>query len=183
MDKLREVIRSLRCESKDSHSAESRSSFVPAGSLNEILKYEEIRLALTTCKAQLHRELESIKLIRLGGQRTFAILIKITRPELIVSFVENDQLQTAAIDSRLPYSKADLDRILPKTDATDFFENQWEFTAPVFRRRAGHRRLHERTILPFLESKRIGQGISGEIHRVKLHFSHSAAFNVLEPKV
>ena len=178
MASLREAIQSLRCESAD-----PRSSFVPAGSLREILTYKEIRLALKTCKAQLHREIESIELIRLGGQRIFAILITIYRPELIVAFVENDQLQTAAIDSRLPYSRAELDSILPKADAIDFFEKQWEFTAPIFRRRAGHRCLHDRTIFPFLESTGLGQGASGEIHKVKLHFSHSVAFNVPEPKV
>ncbi|KAI4096939.1 MAG: hypothetical protein LQ344_000742 [Seirophora lacunosa] len=171
MTTLRETIQLLRCECAD-----SRSSFVPAASLDKILTTKGIRSALRTHKVQLHRENEAVNLIRQGGLKTFAILIMIYRPQLIVAFVENDQLQTTNIDSRLPYSKGDLDQILPFADSVDFFEKQWEFTAPVFRRRAGHRCLHDRTVFPFLESSGHGHGVPGDIYKVKLHRSHCIGF-------
>ena len=100
-----------------------------------------------------------------------------------MTFVENDQLQATNIDSKLPYSKGDLSKILPAADAVDFFEKQWEFTAPVFKRRAGHRCLHDRTIFPFLESANRGKGASGDVYKVKNHRSHCNGFEVPEPQV
>ena len=89
--------------------------------------------------------------------------------------MKNEQLQKVGIDSKLPYSsRADLEKILPKIDAVDFFERQWEFTAPVFRRRSGHRCLYERTIFPFLESQILGEGSYGNVYKETLHASHIA---------
>lgn len=171
MASLKEEIQSLRCESSD-----RRSSFVPEGALDNIITIEKIKSALRSAKAQLDREQETLELILKGGKKTFAILVSIYRTERIVDFIETDQLQASKIDSKLPYSsRADLGRILPKADAAEFFEKQWEFTAPIFRRRAGHRCLHERAIFPFLESSVQGEGSFGNIYKVELHNSHSLA--------
>ena len=178
MASLREAIQSLRCESAD-----SRSLFVPAGSLDNVLTSKNIRSALDKRDVQLYRLDEFVEMIRNGGQRTFAILITIYRPEQIVAFAEHDQFQTATLDSKLPYCKADLEKILPEGDRVDFFEKQWEFTAPIFRRGAGHRCLKQRTIFPFLESAFQGEGAAGDVHKVKLHRSHFVALGVSEPHV
>ncbi|KAL8717253.1 MAG: hypothetical protein Q9225_005485 [Loekoesia sp. 1 TL-2023] len=135
-----------------------------------------IKAALRESGAQLHREPENIESIRQGGRKTFAILVSIYKADRIVNFIENEQLQKAGLDSKLPYSsRADLERILPKIGAADFFEKQWEFTAPVFRRRAGHRCLYERTVFPFLESDIHGEGSFGNVYKDKLHGSHITA--------
>ncbi|KAL8689015.1 MAG: hypothetical protein Q9218_005213 [Villophora microphyllina] len=171
MESLRGMILSLRCESSD-----RRSSFVPEGSLDEIITTTTIKAALRGSQAQLHRESENIESIKQGGRKTFAILVCIHKADRIVNFIENEQLQKAGIDSKLPYnSTAELGKILPQIDAVDFFEKQWEFTAPVFRRRAGHRCLYERTIFPFLESNIHGEGSFGNVYREKLHDSHITA--------
>ena len=171
MEALREQILSLRCESSD-----RRSSFVPEETLDKVITIKTITAALRNSRAQLHREPENIDLIMQGGKKTFAILVSIYKADRIVNFIENEQLQKAGIDSKLPYSsRADLERTLPKIDAVDFFEKQWEFTAPVFRRRSGHRCLYERTIFPFLESKIHGEGSFGNVYKEKLHASHITA--------
>ncbi|KAL9032562.1 MAG: hypothetical protein Q9180_006432, partial [Flavoplaca navasiana] len=175
MDTLRDAIHLLRWECAD-----SRSAFVPAASLDEVLTVEKIRSTLRTSMVQLHRENEAISTIRYGGQKTFAILVMIHKPHSIIAFVEKDQLQTTAIDSRLPYSKADLDKILPVADSVDFFERQWEFTAPVFRRRTGHRCLYDRTVFPFLKSTDHGKGASGDVYMVKIHRSHGVSLGTSE---
>ena len=170
METLRGQILSLRCETSD-----CRSSFVPEETLNSIITIETITAALRDSRAPLHREAENIELIRQGGKKTFAILVSIYKADRIVNFIENEQLQKVGIDSKLPYSsRADLEKILPKIDAVDFFERQWEFTAPVFRRRSGHRCLYERTIFPFLESQILGEGSFGNVYKETLHASHIA---------
>ena len=171
MESLRDSILSLRCESSD-----RRSSFVPEEALDKIITTATIRAALRVAGAQPHREPENIELVSQGGKKTFAILISIYKAARIVNFIENEQLQRPGIDSKLPYgSIVDLERILPKTDAVDFFEKQWEFTAPIFRRRSGHRCLYERTIFPFVESKFHDEGSFGNIYKEKLHKSHITA--------
>lgn len=171
MESLREEILSLRCESSD-----HRSHFVPEETLEKIITTATITAALSDSKAQLHREPENIELIRQGGKKTFAILVSIYKADRIVNFIEDGQLQKAGIDSKLPYSSsAVLERTLPKVVSVDFFEKQWEFTAPVFRPRAGHRFLYERTIFPFLESKIHGEGSFGNVYKEKLHYSHIMA--------
>ncbi len=171
MEALREDIQSLRCETAD-----RRSSFVPEGALDSIITTASIRAALRDSISQLHRENEAIELIKKGGKKTFAILVTIYKADRIISFIKSDQLQRANLDSRLPFNtKADLERILLRTDAADFFDKQWEFTAPVFRRHAGHRCLHERTIFPFMKSWVHGEGGFGNIFKIELHHSHGVA--------
>lgn len=171
MDSIRATILSLRCESSD-----RRSSFVPEGALDSVLTTPTIQIVLRSSKKQLHREPEFIDMIERGGKKTFAILICIHRADCIVNFVENEPLQKAGIDSKLPYySQTDLESILTKADATEFFERQWEFTAPIFRHRLGHRCLHRKTIFPFIDSDLLGEGSFGRVYKEKLHLKHSEA--------
>ncbi|KAL9579125.1 MAG: hypothetical protein Q9212_005287 [Teloschistes hypoglaucus] len=181
MESLRATIElSLRCESSD-----PRSSFVPEGSLDKFITTAAIKAALREAGAHLHREPENIELIRQGGKKTFAILVSMYKADLIVNFIENQQLQESGIDSKLPYgNKSDLERILPKIAAVDFFEKQWDYTVPIFRRRAGHRCLYDQTIFPFLESTLHGKGSFGDIYREQLHGSHvTADFMAQHPSV
>ncbi|KAL8840331.1 MAG: hypothetical protein Q9170_001346 [Blastenia crenularia] len=171
MAPLKEELQNLRCESSD-----PRSSFVPEGALDTTITVEKIKSALRDVKVRPDRVKETLDLIVRGGKKTFAILVSIYRTERIVDFIEIDQLQGCSIDSKLPYSsRTDLERILPKADAADFFEKQWEFTAPIFKRQAGHRCLHERTIFPFLESSIQGEGNFGYIFKIGIHPCHSQA--------
>lgn len=172
MDLLRDRIVSLRRETSD-----HRLSFVPEGTLEKIVTTEAIQAELRRSRAPLQEEPEIIKLIKQGGIKTFAILVCIYRTDRITNFIENEQLQKVGIDSKLPYiSRTELERLgLPEVDATDFFEKQWEFTAPVFRRCAGHRWLYKKIIFPFLESDDLSEGGFGTVYKVKLHESHILA--------
>ena len=172
MESLRDRIVALRRETSD-----RRLSFVPEGTLENIMSTESIRAELRRSGARIYEEPETIEIIRQGGIKTFAILVYIYKADRVANFIENEQLQKDGIDSKLPYSsRADLKRMLPLgNDAAEFFEKQWEFTAPVFRRRAGHRCLYEETIFPFLESERLGEGGFGIVYKEKLHESHIMA--------
>ena len=120
-----------------------------------------------------------MELIKDGGKKTFAILVTIYKADRIVFFIENEQLQTIELDAKLPFSsKAELERILSRADAADFLDRQWEFIAPVFRRHAGQRCLHERTIFPFLKSSEHGRGSFGNIYISELHHSHGVGLGI-----
>ena len=179
MDVLRKQILRLRYPT-----AEPRHSFVPIGALSSVLNTEVLRDCLKSSKAPLHRVDEIITLVRQGGCRTFAILIMIRMLHHLMRFVESDELQRVHLDSRLPYTLSNLESILLcKDDADEFFEQQWEFTAPVFRRRAGHRSLHDQTVFPFLESKYQGSGARGTVYKVELHPQHGKGLDATSDKV
>ncbi|KAL8658444.1 MAG: hypothetical protein Q9202_007561 [Teloschistes flavicans] len=174
MATLKEEIQNLRCESSD-----HRSSFVPEGALDTIITVDKIKSALRDAKIRPDRVKEILGLIVRGGKKTFAILVSIYRIEDIVDFIEFDQLQEYSIDAKLPYSsRIDLEKIIPRADAAEFYEKQWEFTAPIFRRRAGHRCLHERTVFPFVESSIQGEGNFGNIYKIGVHPCHILAENI-----
>ncbi|KAG8534313.1 uncharacterized protein KY384_001157 [Bacidia gigantensis] len=171
MAELKTQIQAKRYPSSD-----RRFSFVPEGVLESLFTVDKIRSALRHSKTQRDREYECIKSIQQGGKKTFAILVLIQRAHQIINFIENEQLQGSELDAKLPYSsKAALESILPKPDAEDFYEKQWEFTAPIFRRKTGHRCLDERTIFPFIETTSREGGGFGAIYQEKLHHSHSTA--------
>lgn len=159
---------------------------MPEGALDSLLTVQEIEFAVKVFKTQLHRHGEAVKLIIQGGRKTFAILVTIYKPEFIFSFIESDQLQKHYIDSKLPYgTKAELERIMFKAIVADFYDKQWEFTAPVFSGRSGHRCLHERIVLPFTASLPRGEveGSFGSIYEVKLHPRNIGNPGTREPAV
>ena len=101
----------------------------------------------------------------------FAILTILRREGDIIHFITNDQLQGYRIDFRLPFPRASLELIIPDL-ADEFYEVQWQFTAPIFSRQFHHRLLDLDTVPPFTTSKFIGQGAFGRIHEVTLHRKH-----------
>lgn len=145
---------------------------------------EVLRDCLKSSKVPLHRVDEILPLVRQGGCRTFAILVTIRMLHHLMRFIESDELQRVRLDSRLPYTLSNLESILHcKDDANEFFEQQGELRAPVFRRRAGHRSLHEQTVFPFLESEYQGSGARGTVYKVKLHPQHGKGLDVTSDKV
>lgn len=178
MASIRDEIQALRILSAD-----HRSYFIPAGALNDLLNTETIKSAYRSCKVQPNREKEVLRKVEHGGRRTFAILITIYKPHRIIDFIERDEFRTAGIDSKLPFSRAELELFLPITEAGDFFDKQWELTAPIFSRRAGHRLLDQRTIFPFLESRDHAEGAFGAVHLIRLHPSHGKLLGIPQDQV
>ena len=109
-----------------------------------------------------------------GARQIFGILILVRRPECISNFIRNDrfQYQLSHLDHKTPFQYEILGKILPKDIATDFYETQWEFTAPVFTRRVLPRFLEEDTVMPFLKDTIVGEGGFGVIHEIEIHPFH-----------
>ena len=175
---LRERIQSLRLRNIDS------KNFVPAGSLNSILSNDVVAQAVKECNFPKYRQSEVASWIVQGGRRTFAILIMIRQEFLMLNFVEKDQLQDAWADSKLPFSRLALEKILPTESAIDFFDNQWEFVSPIFSPSKGHRHLDDHIILPFFDNLRQrGDGGFGLVSEIDVHPKHIDCAKAVDNKV
>lgn len=112
-----------------------------------------------------------------NGLRVFATLLSISRPELIRRFIEIDHFSHIQFDSRLPLPISTLrkDWIL-EDEATcrRFYQKQWRFLAPIFQADQTHRVLDDHTILPFINSERLGEGACGEVFDIALEGTNQA---------
>ena len=179
LELLRDKILHLRLRT-----AEPRVSFVPAGALNRVLTPETIREAIQASNLPVHRHSELVGQLTRGGRRLFAILLVIHKSSRLLHFIESDELQNIGLDSRLPMSLSTLENILCfKNDAAEFFEKQWEFTAPIFKRRAGHRFLNGQTVFPFLRSEIKGTGGYSNVYQVVLHPDHARSLGTSDNQV
>lgn len=111
-------------------------------------------------------------LIKIGGRRIFAILALIQRPHLFSAFIENDQLQRGDPDHKLPFKKEQLKDLLPPTTLEDFWDKQWEFTAPFFSESVFARVLPDEFVLPFLKEEELGEGSLGRVYTVQIEQSY-----------
>ncbi|KAL8723337.1 MAG: hypothetical protein Q9181_007303 [Wetmoreana brouardii] len=146
--------------------------FVPDGTLKRVITEPAVLSAIEACEISPGRRDEIVERVTHGGRRLFATLTLINRPVLILKFIENDQLIPRGLDSSLPFSLPTLQDILPTADADDFFEKQWEFTAPVLSRCQGHRILNEHTRFPFMDSTLLEEGGFGKVFEVEVHPDH-----------
>ncbi len=146
--------------------------FIPAATFDRILTADAVRSVVRECGIDTHRQSEVIQIIEDGGRKTLAILLDLRLPELFTQFVEIDQYSTG-VDMKLPYDQRTLESILPFNAARKFHDTQWEFIAPRFRKGMGHRKLEFNTILPFIETKRLGEDAFSEVRAVAIHPDHS----------
>jgi hypothetical protein len=118
-----------------------------------------------------------------GARRVFAILVVLNNQErLILNFIQHDNYQHS--DHKLPFKKETLESIFSDPAmATDFYEKQWEFCAPLLVRGVQHRALDIFTCLPFVEDIKIGEGGFGEVFRITLHEGHQDLSMVSSTKV
>lgn len=145
--------------------------FIPHRPLIRLLTNDAISAALhRTNLSELHRlQIPSIaQRITSGGRKVFAILVFLKDEEaMIVQFFKHDQLVPTPLDSRLPFSQEELTNIVPDI-ASEFFERQWEFCAPIFSKGVLHRELHDSIHLPFVSEKSYGAGGFGDVYWFKL---------------
>ncbi|KAF2659852.1 kinase-like protein [Lophiostoma macrostomum CBS 122681] len=171
MQSLRSEIKALR------HQVDGDSRyFVPHQSLSKLFSYEKVSSALEAYRVVPRERLDSLVVrILSGALRVFAILVVLGGNEKeILRFVEHDNFQGLPIDHRLPFSSSDLKQLIPNI-WDDFYEKQWEFSAPVFLRDTEHRFLDDFTILPFVRDQKIAAGGFGEVFRIRLHPDHQQA--------
>ncbi len=152
---------------------EGSKSFVPHQKLFDLLSKDVIQSVLEERDIVPWYNLESIvDRIFSGARRIFAILVVLRGQENeILRFLEHESFQKSPLDHRLPFSDRELERIVPEI-AIEFYEKQWEFTAPVFTRSVDHRHLQASIVLPFLEDKKIGEGGFGEVFKITLDPTH-----------
>jgi hypothetical protein len=108
-----------------------------------------------------------------GGRRTFAILVLLKRPDLFPNFIKDDQLQGSDPDHKLPYGQEKLEALLCPPVSHEFWDKQWEFTAPFFSESLFARVLPDEFILPFLKKdKLLGTGALGRVFEIVIERSY-----------
>ena len=168
MESLKHEIMSLRVRNPEFR------YFIPHWSFYQLMSKKRIKEVLLTINTAAYSLEELITCILEGARRIFGILVLIQQPEYISSFIKNGpfQYQIAQLDHKIPFHYAQLETILPKKIASEFYERQWEMAAPVFAKGTLPRLLEDETILPFLEDQGIGEGGFGMIYKTRLHASH-----------
>jgi serine/threonine protein kinase len=145
--------------------------FYPRNEVLELLSAETIRCALQKYDIVPPERLDDVThQIHTRARRTFAILIVLAdgNEREILQFIKYDNFQNSPIDHRLPFETSELKRIIPKC-YIDFYDKQWEFSAPVFLKGTEHRSLDEFAILPFITNKWMAEGGFGDIFRIEIH--------------
>ena len=111
-------------------------------------------------------------LLDIGGRRIFAILALIRGSHLFLDFIKDDKLQRGDPDYRLPFKKDQLEGLLPFPTSAEFWDKQWEFTAPFFSESVFARVLPDEFILPFLNEEYLGEGALGRVYSVQIEQSY-----------
>lgn len=169
MQELQNSIRQLRTENHQGR------YFFPQQSLYSLVTPDVVRKVLKECKVAHHHTQEIVDAVVPGARKIFAILVVNNEVNCITRFIEQDQLQQAVLDQQLPFTRAELEVLLHGVHTIkidDFYEKQWEFTAPVFSEKLIPRRLDSRTIMPFIEEDRIAKGGFGVVYKIKIHDEH-----------
>jgi hypothetical protein len=142
--------------------------FVPEGIIEEITTEEMIKASLNV-KGSSKEETEIIEFIKTRAKKTFAIVIWI-KPDNIMSVMKS--LKKKGIDDReLPIK--DEKRLGLKRWASEFYDGQWRFLAPVFSTDDHNHDLDPSHILPFVsKQKHYGTGCFGVVSQYVVHRNH-----------
>lgn len=168
MEDFRRQLMGIRCRNnKQNHYFYPHRivhQLVTSKVIHEILKNEKVEPYAIKSAAQY--------LLNTGGRRIFAILALVQRPQLILHFIKDDQLQQGDPDHKLPFKKELLEDLIPSPTSEDFWDKQWEFTAPFFSESVFARVLPDEFILPFLNEEDFGEGALGRVYKVQIEQSY-----------
>ncbi len=164
MATIRSVLRKRRVLNYERH------HFIPEGCL-DVIEPQVVQDVLAACNISSWKIPGLQATITAGAKKTFAVLILIRQEAHIVHFIEHDDFQNQPVDSKLPFSLDTLKHLIPQ-HAEEFFEEQWQFTAPVFTRQLIHRYFSDDTVLPFLAVRPLGKGGFGQVHEITLPWNH-----------
>lgn len=150
-------------------------AFVPYYRLYDLVKPQVVKPIFQERGIEKYQEDEAVEAVWKGGIRVFAILNGIGQETTILLFrSKTDIFLNKPLDSGLPYDQHFLESILPKHHY-EFYQLQWKFNSPVFRRNVQDRLLPSRTILPFLKVADVtSRGAFAEVCRITLPGSHQA---------
>lgn len=173
LNALKLRLKNLRRENSD------HRWFIPLLALREVLLEDIIRKALQDTGIKSYYLDEMANHILPDGVKIFAILVLTDQAALTSKFIEEGEFH----DQRLPFSLNILGKQLSLPSAKDFYEKQWELTAPTFYRGTIHKSLNDRSILPFTKDKRIGNGAFGTVYEIKLDQSHQQLNGLFQDRV
>lgn len=176
LDRLyKEVMENLKdlITNKQRQNIEGRW-FMPHQALHDLMTEEVVEGAIRDTKIECYHINDLTRVVLNGAQKIFAILALISKPECILRFVEDDNLQHSHLDHKLPLPLEKLQKLLPSWNAARMFhEEQWKFTAPVFTGSVLPRVLEREVILPYVGSDiEVGDGGFGDVHVVEVEPSH-----------
>ncbi|KAF1992761.1 hypothetical protein P154DRAFT_583495 [Amniculicola lignicola CBS 123094] len=135
-----------------------------------------IRDVIGECGIKIYRSDEAVEAVLNGGQRLFAILNAMGKESLILNFKRADSFLDKPLDSALPYEEPLLKRILEE-DYRDFYDRQWSFASPMFKRDLHERSLPKHSILPFTAVVEVkNQGAFATASLVRIPSSHQDIF-------
>lgn len=169
MKTLRDEIVKLR----NKHQNANGKHFVPHPALHDLMSTAVVRDALQGSKIERYLIDQTTAAVINGAIKIFAILTLIHRVELILKFIQGDGFSGSRLDHKLPFELDKLRAILSDSTASiEFYEHQWEFTAPVFNGSLLPRVLQKEVIMPYLKEDHIGQGGFGDVYEVEIESSH-----------
>ncbi len=171
LDGIVETLYSSISEVRHRSAADSRY-FIPNHKLREVMDSDSIRKVLLKSQMEMYRVSEAVEIIDKDAWIVFAILVLIKQPLHIISFIEDARIQCGPIDHHLPFEQTKLEKLLPRTTARDFYEKQWEFTAPSFSRSVFMRKFPHEFVLPFLNDETLGAGSFGRVHKIQIEHSY-----------
>jgi len=148
--------------------------FMPHQALHDLMTKDVVEKAIRDTEIEHYQISDLTQAVLNGSQKIFAILALIGKPECILKFIEEDNFQHSHLDHRLPLPLERLQRLLPNSNAAkQFYEKQWEFTAPVFTWSVLPRVLEREVILPYIgRDIEMGSGGFGDVHLVEIEPSH-----------
>jgi len=173
INNLKSRLKDLRRENAD------HRWFIPQLALCEALSEDAIWKALHDTRTKSYQLDEMVKHILTNGMKIFAVLVLTDQAALTSKFIEQGEF----LDQRLPFSLDILGKQLSLPSAKDFYERQWELTAPTFYRGTIHKSLDNRSILPFVRDERIGNGAFGTVYKIELDHDHQQLQGQFQHKV
>ena len=182
MDCVRDELEELEIQNHE------QKAFIPQDALKRLFDENKINAIVTelsdTGKIQVYEQEEIVRSVLGNGLRLFATLISLSRPELILKFIEADYFAASQLDSKLPFTKQAVDLIL-KDDklSTRFEKHQWRFFLPFFSPDQSHRELGVSTRLPFVRCEHLGEGGFGEVYKMFLPASCQGLVTAAEGEV
>lgn len=164
---LEEIKRRIQITKEDA-AGQGIRKFMPRNCLQQLLTTEVVASALTNPEFGIaqHKLQDTADIVIREGTSVFSILLELNLEKRLVTFIENDML-----DSALPLHTTDLEAIIPEAVAT-FETLQWDYLAYRFRKGQYHRKIKPKEILPYLEEKRIGGGGFSSVFKVLVHSAH-----------
>ena len=144
---------------------------MPQNDLYRLLTPQVVLFTLKNSGVDESRLSDLAQSVHQGARKVFAVLVILREVQHILDFVGHDQFRD--LDQQLPFDQDDMKKMaIQGSIARDFYEEQWQFLAPVFSRRLLPRELADNTPLPITERVDIGSGGFGTAYKIKIHNSH-----------